>query len=423
MALTPARAGAIIMLETSLEPTDHRPVFLPSAEAAQARVPGFFEPTIQSSTVEARARSWTLLDPDMALAILVLMALSTLVWACGASFQWDTGPVVVCCGLMAGLLLFSTLRHLPTALAKPSVASVPLWANARATARDWTPLMILIWAFQSLQAYTEVVRKSSVEGALYQLDLNLFGLEPTVWVGHLFHPLLTDWMALAYSLYFAGPLILAGVLAWRGRREDFREMSSALVLQLGIGLFVCLCLPAGPPRLFGPLQSEFTPPCLHSFSGIYELQQRLFDLADPLRSRSSFPSLHCSLAVYTFSYARRFGGLVFPRMPRLFFTIFAPLAVSQCLATVYLRHHWGADIVMGLLLGYVTNAVARLLRTNSAFKPTAATKSRAAPTPTYATRATLEPSCSPCFAPFSKTVPCGGNCLATSGARKTCATD
>ena len=352
------------MLETSSEPTKPRPVFLPSAEAAQARVPGFFEPTIQSSTVGMRTRSWALLDPDVALAMLVLMALSTLVWACGASFQWAPGPVVVCSGLMAGLVLFSTLRHLPTALAKPSVASSPLWVNARATARDWAPLLILIWAFQSLPTYTEVVRKSSVEGALYRLDLDVLGVEPTVWVGHLFHPLLTDWMALAYSLYLAGPLILAWVLAWHGRREDFREMSSAFILQLGVGFFVCLCLPAGPPRLFGPLQNAFTPPCLHSFLGIYELQQRLFDLTDPLRSRSSFPSLHCSLAVYTFAYARRFGGLVFPRRPRLLFTIFAPLAVSQCLATVYLRHHWGADIVMGLLLGYVTNAVARLLRTN-----------------------------------------------------------
>ena len=239
------------MLETSSEPTKPRPVFLPSAEAAQARVPGFFEPTIQSSTVGMRTRSWALLDPDVALAMLVLMALSTLVWACGASFQWAPGPVVVCSGLMAGLVLFSTLRHLPTALAKPSVASSPLWVNARATARDWAPLLILIWAFQSLPTYTEVVRKSSVEGALYRLDLDVLGVEPTVWVGHLFHPLLTDWMALAYSLYLAGPLILAWVLAWHGRREDFREMSSAFILQLGVGFFVCLCLPAGPPRLFG----------------------------------------------------------------------------------------------------------------------------------------------------------------------------
>jgi membrane-associated phospholipid phosphatase len=71
------------------------------------------------------------------------------------------------------------------------------------------------------------------------------------------------------------------------------------------------------------------------------------------------------LAVFTFAYARRFGGLVFPRIPRLFFCIFAPIAVSQCLATIYLRHHWGLDIVLGLLLGYLSNIVAGRLRATS----------------------------------------------------------
>ena len=353
------------MLENSSESADPPALFSPSVETSPVRDCGFSEPAIQSSTVEARTHLRELFDADMALAILVLMTLFTLVWACGGTFHWVPGHVVVCCGVMSGLLLLSTLRCLPTALSSPSQASGLLWANARATARDWTPVMVMIWAFQSLETYTEVVHKSGVEGALYRLVMDLLGLEPTVWIGHLFHPLLADWMSLAYSLYFAGPLILAGVLAWRGRREDFREMSSALILQLGIGFSVCLCLPAGPPRFFAPLQSAFTPPRLHSLLGIYEVQQRLFDLADPLRSRSSFPSLHCSLAVFTFGYARRFGNLVFPRMPRLFFTIFAPIAISQCLATVYLRHHWGADIAMGLLLGYLTIAIARWLRTKS----------------------------------------------------------
>ncbi len=308
---------------------------------------------------------WAIFDADMALAIFVIMALATLVWASGGAFQWARGPAIVCCGVMAGLVLLSMLRHLPAALTTRADASRLLWTRAGATARDWAPVMILIWAFQSLETYTAVVRKSSVEGALYRLDMDWLGVEPTVWVGHLFHPLLTDWMALTYSLYLVAPLALAGILAWHGRREDFREMSSALILQLGVGFFVCLCLPAGPPRFFAPLQSAFTPPRLHSFLGIYEIQQRLFDLADPVRARSSFPSLHCSLAVFTFGYARRFGNLAFPRRPRLFFTIFAPIAVSQCLATVYLRHHWVPDIVMGLLSGYASGVIARRLRTRS----------------------------------------------------------
>ena len=129
------------------------------------------------------------------------------------------------------------------------------------------------------------------------------------------------------------------------RRENFREMSTAVVVQLGIGFVLCLCFPAGPPRYYEPFQhGVFTPPHLHSFLGIFELQQGAFDSADPIRTRSAFPSLHCSLAFLTLMYAHRFGSGVFPRRPRLYFWICLPLVISLWLSTIYLRHHWVPDI-------------------------------------------------------------------------------
>ena len=63
-------------------------------------------------------------------------------------------------------------------------------------------------------------------------------------------------MALAYGLYFITPMILATMLSLRGRREDFREMTTAVVLQMGIGFLLFLLLPGGTAALLRPARAR-----------------------------------------------------------------------------------------------------------------------------------------------------------------------
>ena len=85
--------------------------------------------------------------------------------------------------------------------------------------------------------------------------------------------------------------------------------------------------------------------------GLISILRQAFDSADPVRTRSAFPSLHCSLALLTLIYSYRFSDAVFPRFPRLWFRIVLPFVVSLWISTVYLRHHWVVDIFAGLALG------------------------------------------------------------------------
>jgi membrane-associated phospholipid phosphatase len=188
-----------------------------------------------------------------------------------------------------------------------------------------------------------------------------------VWLSKYQTPLLTDYMSLAYGLYFITPMFLATFLSLRGRRADFREMCTAVVLQMGIGFFLFLIFPAGPPRYYGPLLVDpahggFDPPHLHSYFGLFELQQGAFDSADPARTRSAFPSLHCSLALLTLIYSWRFGDAVFPRWKKLWFWIVMPLVVSLWISVVYLRHHWIPDIAAGFAVGLTAQFLAPWLR-------------------------------------------------------------
>jgi membrane-associated phospholipid phosphatase len=303
------------------------------------------------------------LGPDFGLTIAFLGALTTLVAAYGASFVWAKGPVLLAGGILVALVGIALAYRLPGIWRGAPGAWRDFGSAAARVVRDWAPFTIIMWAFESMETYTGVIRKVGIDGALYRLDLRLFGVEPTVWAGRFYHPLLTDWMSFTYGLYFILPMILASALSLRGRRRDLREMSTAVILQMGMGFLLFLLFPAGPPRFYPALvDGGFHPARLRSWSGLFELQQRAFDTVDPLRVRSALPSLHCSIALLTLFYAWRFGDALFPGRRRLYFWICLPLVVSLWLSTVYLRHHWVPDIAAGLLLGLASATLAPRLR-------------------------------------------------------------
>jgi membrane-associated phospholipid phosphatase len=326
-------------------------------------------PVLSLDTVVAASRPHGLfraaaaLGPDFGLAVLFLAVLSALVAGFGASFVWNKGPILVAGGILVFLVVVAFVRRAPAIVRGAPDAWGDFGAAARRVTRDWAPFTIIMWAFESMETYTGVIRKTGIDEALYRMDLRLFGVEPTVWVGRLSHPLLTDWMSLTYGLYFILPMIVASALSLRGRRHDLRELSTAVILQMGIGFVLFLLFPAGPPRFYAPLvNGGFSPAHLHSLTGLYELQQSAFDTVDPLRIRSAFPSLHCSIALLTLFYSWRFGDALFPQRPRLYFWICLPLVVSLWLSTIYLRHHWVPDIAAGLLLGLASSTLAPKLR-------------------------------------------------------------
>jgi membrane-associated phospholipid phosphatase len=305
----------------------------------------------------------TALGPDLGLTIVFVVALAALVANFGASFVWAKGPILVAGGILLLLLAVAFVRHLPALVRGAPQAWPELRTASQRIVRDWAPFTIIMWAFESMETYTGVIRKTGIDAALYRIDLRLFGVEPTVWAGRLCHPLLTDWMSLAYGLYFILPMVVACALSLRGRRDDLRELSTAVIVQMGIGFLLFLVFPAGPPRFYPPLSSGgFHPLHLHSVTGLYEMQQSAFDTVDPLRIRSAFPSLHCSIAVLTLFYAWRFGDALLPRRRRLYFWICLPLVISLWLSTIYLRHHWVPDIAAGILLGLASALLAPWLR-------------------------------------------------------------
>jgi membrane-associated phospholipid phosphatase len=302
------------------------------------------------------------LGPDFTLFFVFLAILIVVGRGFGAHYVVRLSTMLLP-GLAApGILLVRFLPRARAIFAGAPGARDEFKRIAIGTVRDWLPLVLVATVFDNLEDYTGIIRKVPIDDWLYKIDVALFGVEPTVAIGKLYHPLLTDWMAFSYGIFFITPMVLGITLCLRGRGSDFREMATSVMLQMWIGFFLFICFPAGPPRYYPALHDTVFQAHIPSLVGINDYLQGTWDTYDPLLVRSAFPSLHCSYGLMTAIYAWRFGDGVFPRHKRLFFWIVLPLQLSLFVSTVYLRHHWIPDCIMGWTVAVAACTLAPFLR-------------------------------------------------------------
>jgi PAP2 superfamily protein len=307
-------------------------------------------------------RAIELLGPDFTLFFFFLTILLVVGRVFGAHYVVRLSTMLLP-GLAApGIILVKMFPRLKAVWNDVPGARAEAKKMALGTIRDWLPLVLVATVFDNLEDYTGIIRKVPIDDWLYRIDMAVFGVEPTVWIKKLYHPLLTDWMAICYGIFFIVPMFLGISLCLRGRGADFREMATSVMLQMWIGFFLFICFPAGPPRYYELLRHGEFASRIPSLIGINDYLQGTWDTYDPLLVRSAFPSLHCSYGLMTIIYAFRFGDGVFPKHKRLFFWLVLPIQLSLFAATVYLRHHWIPDCIMGWTVATTACTLAPYLR-------------------------------------------------------------
>jgi len=288
------------------------------------------------------------LQPDLIILLIFTSVLSALGFIYGHHLHLIEGSVFYALGSFVVIELVYFIYRFPRITHEHPEIRKQALKNSLIIARDWIPFVVLIGVYETLRDYTGLIRTDSIDKYLYQIDISLFGIEPTVWIQRFAHPFLTDYFAFFYTQYLILPLILGLWLYLKDRREDFQELSIALIIVLYGGFILYCIFPAGPPRHFQPLLSQFDPKVLPSL-GFFSWSQQHMDSMTVIITRSSFPSLHCALSCTALLYAYRFGNL-WPRHPRTLVWIYLVPVVSLWISTVYLRHHWIPDIAAGILL-------------------------------------------------------------------------
>jgi membrane-associated phospholipid phosphatase len=155
-------------------------------------------------------------------------------------------------------------------------------------------------------------------------------------------PWLTDVMRICYLSYHIY-LFMVFAHAVLAPHEFGHHLSPCLFTGFSIGFAGYLLVPAiGPADAFPEL---FNKPLGGSF--ITQLISRLIDAGS---SRfDTFPSLHILITCILLEYDRRF-------VPWRFWLMLVP-AIGLMISTIYLRYHYGVDVIAGLLLFFVLRKV------------------------------------------------------------------
>ena len=205
---------------------------------------------------------------------------------------------------------------------------------------DFSPIVFVIVTYELLGGLIPYVRPD-VDDLLIRIDLALFGVHPTVWLERFFVPWLADILALAYASYYFIPVVLIGILYFRGKEEEFSLTICTLVLGYYLSFVGYITMPSIGPRF--TLASLQQVPIkggviLNSVVNILNFLE-----GNP---RDCFPSGHTQMVLISLWFAFKYK--------RPLFWIYLPICTALIFSTVYLRYHYVIDLAAGFTFAGIT---------------------------------------------------------------------
>jgi membrane-associated phospholipid phosphatase len=200
--------------------------------------------------------------------------------------------------------------------------------------RDFLPLVVALALYGCMHDLTPVLRSKTADAALIAIDQWLFGVDLSVWLGRFATPALTEIMVFCYVSFFFASGLLATILYWKGERRHFRDYLVSLCCVTALGYAGYLAVPAVGPYVY---QSALFPNSLPGSEAIQRFIQTLDDVHG--LARDCFPSLHTAATICVLIFAWRYS--------RRFFVAYLPIALGLFVSTLYLRYHYGVDVIAG----------------------------------------------------------------------------
>jgi membrane-associated phospholipid phosphatase len=234
-----------------------------------------------------------------------------------------------------------TALHLAIAAAIAQLAHSAARSQNRALqfARHWYPLPLYIFFFEELQNLVHAIFPNWFDRWLIQFDYHLAGVHPSVYLARYATPALNDAMQFAYMTYFLYLVILPAILYAQKSREAFWTVMTATAVAHYSVYVIAILFPIESPY-FALASLNPTPLKGGAFTATIELIERFGRVHG-----AAFPSAHVAGSMVAILAARRYK-------PWLFW-LYLPFFASMCVATVYGRYHYIADVLAGLAVGAI----------------------------------------------------------------------
>ncbi|MGC1167376.1 MAG: phosphatase PAP2 family protein [Candidatus Acidiferrales bacterium] len=204
-------------------------------------------------------------------------------------------------------------------------------------ARNWYPLPLYIFFFEELQHLVHAIFPNWFDSWLIQFDHRLAGVHPSVWMARYANPALNDAMQFAYMTYFLYLVILPAILYAQKNREAFWTVMTSTAIAHYSVYVIAILFPIESPH-FALASLNPAPLKGGAFTATIELIEHFGRVHG-----AAFPSAHVAGSTVAILAARRYK-------PWLFW-LCLPFFASMCVATVYGRYHYIADVLAGLAVG------------------------------------------------------------------------
>lgn len=233
----------------------------------------------------------------------------------------------------------------------PPVLRALAWRFPRIRALDFLAsfwlLPSVIFGHFCLEPIVDAVNPKLLDAVLARADLRLFGVHPSVVLGEIAGPVLTEIFMICYYSYFVGPFILALLLWFKGERKKYEEFALALAFFFSANFIFYVLVPAIGPRYYladifdAPLQGLWLTPYLDGL-----MRTTVF-------ARDCFPSGHTGVTLVMLTFAWRYQ--------RTYFWCILPVGSGLILATLVGRFHYGIDLICAVPLVIACVSVASLI--------------------------------------------------------------
>jgi membrane-associated phospholipid phosphatase len=204
-------------------------------------------------------------------------------------------------------------------------------------ARHWYPLPLYIFFFEELEGLVHIFFSGWFDHWLIQFDFNLAGVHPSAWLAQFATPALNDAMQFAYMTYFLFLVMLPAMLYSEGNFAAFSTVMTATAIAHYSVYVMALLFPIESPY-FSLASLHLAPLVGGPFTATIELIEHFGRVHG-----AAFPSAHVAGSMVAILAARRYK-------PWLFW-ICLPFFLAMCVATVYGRYHYVADVIAGIAFG------------------------------------------------------------------------
>lgn len=203
--------------------------------------------------------------------------------------------------------------------------------------RHWYPHLFFLFCFEEMGRLVHLVNPGWEDARLIAFDRWLTGVNPSLWLEQFTHPALTEFMQFAYFTYFMYLAILGAILYYQRDFESYWAVMTYSAAGYVFGYVIAALFPVQSPwfTLAGQWHSELIGGPFTALINLIEKYGRVHGAA--------FPSQHVAGAM-----AALLGAW---RHRRWLFWIFLPFVACMCVSTVYVRNHYVADVLGGMLTG------------------------------------------------------------------------